>query len=172
MNGWYPICWAFLKPGNDKAFSNIDKRCELQLYQFQRQRNKNAIIDEWKAQKRMYEIHSIRFNLFRIILHLFEYSREYPAYLSVSVESYQAELTRSISLIRPMSVLEEEVTGDICSYGSDSEDVCEQSRTHAGQQFENLAETTNAKLLKLETRLPGQVKFICIRFVLIKCLFF
>lgn len=52
-NGWNPICWAFLKPGNGKSFSNINVRCELQLHHYQR--SKHGIMDEWKAQKRMYE---------------------------------------------------------------------------------------------------------------------
>lgn len=52
-NGWNPICWAFLRPGNGKTFSNIDIRCQVQLHHYQRQRSKQGIIDEWKAQKRM-----------------------------------------------------------------------------------------------------------------------
>lgn len=73
--------------------------------------------------------------------------------------TYKTELTRSISLNRPMSVLEEEVTGDICSYSSECEDLIEKE-----SQMEVLnahkSENANAKILKLETRLPGQVKFI------------
>lgn len=53
-NGWYPICWAFLKPGDGKHFTNIDIRCSLQLHYYQRIRSKRGIFDEWKAQKRMY----------------------------------------------------------------------------------------------------------------------
>lgn len=52
-NGWYPICWAFLRPGDGKSFSNIDVKCSLQLYHYQRQRSKHGIYDEWKVQKRM-----------------------------------------------------------------------------------------------------------------------
>lgn len=93
--------------------------------------------------------------------------RKYPAYLSVTVGSYQPETTRSVSLTRPMSVLEEETTGDIYTCGSDGDDLIdEQSQAipmssneraptqgHRGSIF-NRSET---KTLNLESRLPGQV---------------
>lgn len=52
-NGWYKICWAFFKPGDGKNISYIDQKCKLQLHEYQRNRNKFNIWDEWRAQKRM-----------------------------------------------------------------------------------------------------------------------
>lgn len=172
-NGWYPICWAFLKPGDGKTFTNIDVRCSLQLYYYQRHRPKRGIFDEWKAQKRMYvDISNRTFILslcyrsgcIDLFLFLFVFERKYPAYLSVTVGSYQPETTHSISLTRPMSVLEEEMTGDIYTCASEGDDGIEEpietaNSTAKQNQSQNTRENMNKSVLKVkyETRLPGQV---------------
>lgn len=91
--------------------------------------------------------------------------RNYPAYLNVTVGSYRPETTRSVSLTRPMSVLEEEMTGDIYTCCSDADDrvdvpsqagisTTEQNQPQSSRESLNKSES---KMLKLETRLPGQV---------------
>lgn len=52
-SGWYTICWAFLKTSAGQNVSSIDKKCQLQLHYYQRNRNKFNIWDEWRSQKRM-----------------------------------------------------------------------------------------------------------------------
>lgn len=85
--------------------------------------------------------------------------RKYPAYLSVTVASYQPEPTRSVSMTRPMSVLEEEMTGDIYTCASDGDEASEQicqavNVSNHHQQNEHIHQT---RILNLESRLPGQV---------------
>lgn len=93
--------------------------------------------------------------------------RKYPAYLTVTVGAYQPDTTGSVSLTRPMSVLEEETTGDIYTCASDGDDQIDeeshQLTAHSTaenavddrRQSLNRLETT--KLLKIKPRLPGQV---------------
>ncbi|XP_031640642.1 jouberin-like [Contarinia nasturtii] len=138
-DGWYPICWAFLRPGNDKTFSNLNVRCDLQLYYYQRA--KNNILNEWKSQKKI----------------------KYPANLSVTVASYQHKSSQSVSLTRPMSVLEEERTEDIYTFATDDEKLSEQSypeeKSKTNQRAEKLTHNPDrleSKMLNLKTRLPGQ----------------
>lgn len=64
-----------------------------------------------------------------------------------------------------MSVLEEEVTGDIYTCDSDGEELsealCKPDNSTLDQRSQNLSEKLNRneiKMLNLETRLPGQVK--------------
>lgn len=85
---------------------------------------------------------------------------KYPAFLSVTVGSYETELTQSITLTRPMSVMEEEKTGDIYAYGSS--DDCPNTNEHqlyntelTEQQKQQHSETNALNLLP---RLPGEVK--------------
>lgn len=85
--------------------------------------------------------------------------RKYPGNLSVTVGSYKPELTRSVSLIRPMSVLEEEITGDIYTQGSDNEEL-ETIHGYHDEEVDVKTQTVGKKLFvasHLETRLPGQV---------------
>lgn len=89
--------------------------------------------------------------------------RKYPAYLSVTVESYRPESTRSVSLTRPMSVLEEEITGDIYTCASDGDEPSEQisQKANANDQHSMHNSVHQTRILKLESRLPGQVwKFL------------
>lgn len=74
----------------------------------------------------------------------------------MTVGSYKPELARSVSLRRPMSVLEEEITGDIYTQGSNDEDQNE--KVDAKTQISG--ESNSKKVLvasHLESRLPGQV---------------
>lgn len=87
------------------------------------------------------------------------YYRKYPGNLSVTVGSYKPELTRSVSLTRPMSVLEEEVTGDIYTQGSDNEEL-ETIHGNNDEDIDVKPQTTGKKVFAashLESRLPGQV---------------
>lgn len=92
----------------------------------------------------------------------FIFLSKYPASLSVTVSSYQPESTQSVSLTRPMSVLEEEITGDIYTCDSDGEEFSEQLSKPNDKNFDqNLPEKLNRneiKMLNLESRLPGQVR--------------
>lgn len=92
--------------------------------------------------------------------------RKYPAYLTVTVGSYQPESTGSVSLTRPMSVLEEETTGDIYTCASDGDDHIDEeshqltSRTapeNPAQNQQNGINRVETKMLKIKSRLPGQV---------------
>lgn len=94
--------------------------------------------------------------------------RKYPAYLSVTLGSYQPETTTgSVSLTRPMSVLEEETTGDIYTCASDADEpIDDQSHQVAsGLSIENRSQQNHpnalnrieTKVLKIKPRLPGQV---------------
>lgn len=63
-----------------------------------------------------------------------------------------------------MSVLEEEITGDIYTCDSDGDELSEQLSKPGDKTFDqrsqNLTEKSNRneiKMLNLETRLPGQV---------------
>lgn len=53
-NGWYHICWAFLKPEDRMHYSNIDRKNCLQFYEYHSLRNKSnlAIFEQWKLLKR------------------------------------------------------------------------------------------------------------------------
>lgn len=88
---------------------------------------------------------------------------KYPAYLAVKIGSYKPELTRSISLRRPMSVLEEEITGDIYINASDIEDANENNEENydgnRGDSQLDLISTDRKerKMQNVEIRLPGQV---------------
>lgn len=91
---------------------------------------------------------------------------KYPAYLTVTVGSYQPETTCSVSLTRPMSVLEEETTGDIYTCASDGDDpINEQSHQvvsnsateKPAQNHRNSPNRNEAKILAIKSRLPGQV---------------
>lgn len=94
-------------------------------------------------------------------------SRNYPAYLTVTVSAYQPETTTgSISITRPMSVLEEETTGDIYTCASDGDEpIDEQSHQVASGSIENRSQPNpnsnlnriETKILKIKPRLPGQV---------------
>lgn len=81
--------------------------------------------------------------------------------------SYQPESTQSVSLTRPMSVLEEEITGDIYTCDSDGDELSEQLSKTDDKTFDKrsqiLSEKSNRneiKMLNLESRLPGQVRAI------------
>lgn len=70
-----------------------------------------------------------------------------------------------------MSVLEEEMTGDIYACDSDGEEFSEQlskpDDANIEQQSQNLSEKLNRneiKMFNLETRLPGQVRRIRLEF--------
>lgn len=59
-DGWQFICWAFLKPGDGKSFSNINQRCCLQLYEYQENKwfrrqthNTYSVFDQWKLPKKI-----------------------------------------------------------------------------------------------------------------------
>lgn len=94
--------------------------------------------------------------------------RKYPAYLSVTVESYRPKSTRSVSLTRPMSVLEEEITGDIYTCASDGDEPSEQisQKANANDQHSMHNSVHQTRILKLESRLPGQVwKFLQIKYL-------
>lgn len=67
-----------------------------------------------------------------------------------------------------MSVLEEEMTGDIYTCDSDgeelSEQLCKPNDSTVDQRSQNLSEKLNrneTKIMNLETRLPGQVENYC-----------
>lgn len=82
----------------------------------------------------------------------------------MTVGSYQPDTTRSVSLTRPMSVLEEEVTGDIGTYASESEDLTEADKLSSHSVVEHksrgLVDSTNkarSKIANSRSRLPGQV---------------
>lgn len=86
--------------------------------------------------------------------------------MTVTVGSYQPGTTRSVSLSRPMSVLEEEITGDIYTCASDDDEPLDgqsqaaKSTVEPQHQPQSLRESSNrpeSKTLNLETRLPGQV---------------
>lgn len=85
--------------------------------------------------------------------------------MAVTVGSYQPETTRSVSLSRPMSVLEEEITGDIYTCASDGDDPIEeqsQAATSTAEPQQSLSVRENSsrmesKTLNLASRLPGQV---------------
>lgn len=85
--------------------------------------------------------------------------------MTVTVGAYQPETTRSVSLSRPMSVLEEEITGDIYTCASDDDEaMAEQSQaansTSEQQQSQSFRENSSrieSKTFDLESRLPGQV---------------
>lgn len=92
--------------------------------------------------------------------------RKYPAYLTVTVGAYQPETTGSVSLTRPMSVLEEETTGDIYTCASDGDDQIDEeshqltSRSATENSLKNHPNSLHrveAKTLKIKPRLPGQV---------------
>lgn len=93
--------------------------------------------------------------------------RKYPAYLTVTVGGYQPETTGSVSLTRPMSVLEEETTGDIYTCASDGDDQIDEeshqltAHSVAENPVENRQQSLNrpeaTKILKIKPRLPGQV---------------
>lgn len=111
-------------------------------------------------------------NLFNFSILIYENScdffflsfRKYPAHLAVTVGSYQPETTGSVSLTRPMSVLEEETTGDIYTCASDGDDpIDEQSHqvtSHSATENplrNSMNERVEPKTLKIKPRLPGQV---------------
>lgn len=55
-DGWHHICWAFLRPGNGQKFSNVDRRCKLQLYTYQkvgkwRSPQKLSVFEQWKLKR-------------------------------------------------------------------------------------------------------------------------
>lgn len=82
----------------------------------------------------------------------------------MTVGSYQPETTHSVSLTRPMSVLEEEMTGDIYTCASEGDDGIDEpiqtaNSTANQNQSQNTRENVNksAPRVKYETRLPGQV---------------
>lgn len=52
-DGWYRICWAFLKPGDGEHYSNVDKRNCLQLYRYRRGKGMSLlpIFEQWKSPK-------------------------------------------------------------------------------------------------------------------------
>lgn len=112
---------------------------------------------------RQFLVAIIKFDVFCCLIF-----RKYPAYLSVTVGPYQPETTTgSISLTRPMSVLEEETTGDIYTYASDADEPID-DQTHqvaSGASGEkqlqpnrsNSVNRIEAKILKIKPRLPGQV---------------
>lgn len=52
-NGWYSIGWAFLRPSDCQSYSNLNQKCSLQLYYYQRQRTKGNILVEWKTAKKL-----------------------------------------------------------------------------------------------------------------------
>lgn len=98
--------------------------------------------------------------------HPFDFLRKYPAFLTVTVGSYQPETTCSVSLTRPMSVLEEETTGDIYTCASDGDepmdDQCHQvvsslATENPLQNHRNSLNRIETKVLKIKPRLPGQV---------------
>lgn len=96
--------------------------------------------------------------------------RKYPAHLTVTVGPYQPETTGSVSLTRPMSVLEEETTGDIYTCASDGDDPIDEqshqvtSRSATENPLQNHRNNLNrveAKTLRIKPRLPGQVRNFC-----------
>lgn len=96
--------------------------------------------------------------------------RRYPASLSVTVGPYKPELQQSISISRPMSVLEEEITGDIYTRSSDDDDNERTELIHDTsaelnevKQSKSMGSNSNRndfKAMNLESRLPGQVNTV------------
>lgn len=85
----------------------------------------------------------------------------YPATLTVTLLCYEPDLAHSVSLSRPMSVLDEEITGDICSDISDtkSEEIDIRSTIPKTATTAGFSNKGNNKRYasKLLSRLPGQV---------------
>lgn len=87
--------------------------------------------------------------------------------MTVTVGAYQPDTTGSVSLTRPMSVLEEETTGDIYTCASDGYDQIDEeshqltAHSTAENTVENRRHSLNrfdaTKSLKIKPRLPGQV---------------
>lgn len=117
-NGWYPICWAFLKPGDKEHYSNVNKQNCLQLFNYKK--GNYRIYDQWKGSKIRYR-QNIYVNNFRLISHSFFFHFRYPATLTVTLKGYVPDLNRSRSFSRPLSVLEEEITENI--YCEETENI-------------------------------------------------
>lgn len=95
----------------------------------------------------------------------------YPAILSVTVGSYEPDLNHSVSLSRPMSVLDEEITGDICSEASDTKsEELDMSYTISRSATADSTSKGNGKRYgsKLLPRLAGQVCLCVLHFFLYK----
>lgn len=65
INGWYPICWAFLKPGDNEHYSNVNKQNCLQLFAYKK--GNGTIYDQWKMPKIRYRTISELLNYFFLI---------------------------------------------------------------------------------------------------------
>lgn len=83
----------------------------------------------------------------------------YPATLSITVKGYEPDLKRSMSFSRPMSVLEEELTGDICTNASAEPTVTATDSQPLRRKLNHKQDELEIDApLKMIPRLPGQVR--------------
>lgn len=86
-NGFEGICWAFLKPYLENNFSNIDKRSELQLYEYHKSRKELlGIFDQFKKPK-----------------------KKFPATIVVTLKGVKPLPSDNENSLRPMNVLQKEI---------------------------------------------------------------
>ncbi|XP_055707129.1 jouberin-like [Phlebotomus papatasi] len=86
-NGFEGICWAFLKPYLENNFSNIDKRSELQLYEYHKSRKEFlGIFDQFKKPK-----------------------KKFPATIVVTLKGVKPLPSDHENSLRPMNVLQKEI---------------------------------------------------------------
>ncbi|XP_059622975.1 jouberin-like [Phlebotomus argentipes] len=84
-NGFEGICWAFLKPFLADMYNNIDKRSELQFFEYYRSRKEVlGIFDQWKKPR-----------------------KKFPATIVVTLKGVKPVAMESETM-RPMNVLERE----------------------------------------------------------------